>query len=326
MGLYKLCYNKEDLSDGVLEKTKKENIDYEKHFENWLENSPHVLFDDDNYSTVMWIGRQVTASFQEFIRYPDLIGIDSNGDLVIVELKKGKTPREVVAQIFEYAAWASKLKYEDLNALAIKYYENDEQFKTMELKDIFNSIFYPDNEEYVETKFNTKQRLFIVAEEISKSVKEVVKYLNQIGNIDINCIKYEVFKASNSEFYISTEIEESSNSFPVNSRLVLPSDERWNGEVPVKEVVKDAVYNITNKSKDKKFTPKEVISFILQKYPNFNISTARCQLIQDCVNHTSRKHYKSGQQDLYYLVGKGVYRLYDEKTDGKWNWEGKRIE
>jgi hypothetical protein len=33
-----------------------------------------------------------------------LIGIDSAGDLLIVELKKGKTPREVVAQILEYAA------------------------------------------------------------------------------------------------------------------------------------------------------------------------------------------------------------------------------
>lgn len=326
MGLYKLAYNKEDLSDGVLEKTRKENIDYEKDFENWLENSPHVLFDDENYSTVMWIGRQVTAVYEEFYRFPDLLGIDSNGDLVIVELKKGKTPREVIAQILEYAAWASKLKYDDLNSLAIRYYEHEEQFKSMELREIFSTIFYPDNEEFVETKFNTKQRLFIVAEEISKSVKEVVKYLNQVGNIEINCLKYEVFKASNSEFYISTEIEESANSFSPSSRLIGSSDERWNGEIPVKDVVKDAVYSITNGNIDNIFAPKDIINFILKKYPSFNISTARCQLIQNCVNHTSRKHYKSGQSDLYYLVGKGKYRLYNKETDGKWTWEGKRID
>lgn len=96
MGLFKLNYNKTDLSDGYMEKANKEPIDYEKDFENWLENSPHVLFENDA-STIMWIGRQVSTTTYETTKFPDLMGIDSNGDVVLVELKKGRTPREVVA-------------------------------------------------------------------------------------------------------------------------------------------------------------------------------------------------------------------------------------
>ena len=51
----------------------------------------------------------------------------------------------------------------------------------------------------------------------------------------------------------------------------------------------------------------------------------RCQLIQDCVNHSSRKHYLSGQKDYYYLEEKGKYRLYNSSTDGKWNKYGEKI-
>ncbi|WP_449866994.1 DUF7669 domain-containing protein [Niallia endozanthoxylica] len=64
---------------------------------------------------------------------------------------------------------------------------------------------------------------------------------------------------------------------------------------------------------------------MIKEYPDINRNIVGCQLIQDCVNHTSRKHYPSDQQDLYYLEGKGKYRLYDSSTDGKWTWEEKQI-
>ncbi len=70
-----------------------------------------------------------------------LIGIDASGDLVIVELKKGKTPREVIAQILEYAAWSSQLEYNDLDNLARSYYSNDKNNSGKSLKEIFQEVF-----------------------------------------------------------------------------------------------------------------------------------------------------------------------------------------
>ncbi|WP_207641033.1 hypothetical protein [Desulfofalx alkaliphila] len=56
MGLYKLKYEKGQIELGILEKVETDSIGYEKDFENWLENRPSVLLDEEE-STVLWIGR-----------------------------------------------------------------------------------------------------------------------------------------------------------------------------------------------------------------------------------------------------------------------------
>lgn len=323
MGLFRLNYSKKDLSDGFLEKANKGPIDYEKDFENWLENSPHVLFEDDS-STIMWIGRQVSTTTYETTKFPDMLGIDSNGDVVVVELKKGRTPRDVVAQILEYAAWASKLTYEDLNVLAMKYYDVDTVYHGMELKQIHQLVFYPDDEVIRSTNFNENLRLYIIAEEITKTVRDVVRYLNNSVNIDISCIKYEVFKAGNGEFYISTEIDES-NTVTSKMTNVRTNSRGWNGDTPVKQIVKNAVDKVLENRADGIFTAKDVFTQVLLQYPDCNRNTIQCQIYADCVNHSSRKHYKGGQLDLYYTEGNKRFRLYNRKEDGIWNAQGEEI-
>lgn len=322
MSLYRLNYEKKDLSDGYLERANKQNIDYEKDFENWLENSPHVLFEDNENTTIMWIGRQVTAVFDDRYKFPDLMGIDADGNVIIVELKKGKTPRDVVAQILEYAAWAEKLSYEQLNNITMKYYDRKQEFIGLELSQIHREIFYPDNTQDMEIEFNRKLRLFIVAEEIIGTVKDTVAYLGKYG-IDINCLKYDVFSAENGNYYISTEIEEyctRSVNANINSKT-----ERWNGNEPIRVVVRKIVDNILLNKVDGIFTMKEVIDEALKEYPDFNKSSIRCLLYSDCVNHSSRKHYKSRQMDYYYQIEKTNYRLYNKEVDGIWNSDGEKV-
>lgn len=324
MALYKLNYSKEDLSDGYMEKANKEAIDYERDFENWLENSPHVLFEDIDSSTIMWIGRQISASYADSTKYPDLMGIDSNGDVVIVELKKGKTPREVVAQVLEYAAWANRLTYDDLNSITMKYYDKKDSYKGMELLEIHKEIFNPENEFDVTMSFNNKLRLYIVAEEISRSVKDVVRYLNTQGNIDITSLKYDVFRAGDGQYYISTEVDESESVQSV-ARRDMKNATGWNGNTPVKEIVKLAVDKVIHGQPDAMFSPKEIIEVISKQYSECNETTVRCQITADCVNHTSRRHYKGGQMDYYYKISKGKFRLYNPETDGQWNSDGEKV-
>src|SRR5688572_24803690 len=54
-------------------------------------------------------GRQVPTIYGKYI---DLLAIDAEGDLTVVELKRDKTPREVVAQTLDYAAWVQTLTYD----------------------------------------------------------------------------------------------------------------------------------------------------------------------------------------------------------------------
>lgn len=45
----------------------------------------------------------------------DILGIDENGDAVVVELKRGKTPRLVVSQALEYASGIRREDYDRLD-------------------------------------------------------------------------------------------------------------------------------------------------------------------------------------------------------------------
>lgn len=327
MGLYVLKNTEADIEDGIVERVKSDSIDYECYFESWLENSPSLLFDDeDDGNTVLWIGRQVTANVGDVGKFPDLIGIDASGDLVIVELKKGKTPREVIAQILEYAAWGCQLDYNDLDDLARNYYANDKNNSGKSLKEIFREVFNIEDDATSDINFNRRQKLFIVAEEVSPVVRQVSEYLRDTYKVNINHLEYQVFRTKEGEYLISVE---KTLGFDMNRNNNIKSGINvstagWNGNEKVKDIIYREVLAFTNGDKTITFTPKDIIKSLMKKYPNVNKSTVRCQLIMDCVNHTSRKHYPSGQQD-YYFLDNGSYRLYDSEKDGKWDWEGKPI-
>ncbi len=325
MGLYTLKLEGNDLSSGILEKVKTDSIDFEKDLENWLENSPNVLLDEDEGS-IIWIGRQVSATVGESGLYPDLIGIDASGDLVMVELKKGKTPREVIAQILEYAAWGGALSDDDLNIIAQNYYRKSDCDYDKSLLDLFKEAFHPDVDEEPVIEFNRDQKLFIVAEGISPVIAEVALHLREKYNIDISCLEYEVLRSKQGEYFISTEKVVGFSDVKKKRKPGKSLIPKWSEPEKVKDVVKNAVMQLTGGEKAKEFTAAEVQNELIKTYPDINPNTVRCQIIMDCVNHTSRKHYPSGQQDLYYRVDKGLFRLYDPEKDGKWNYKGERTD
>ena len=59
----------------------------------------------------MLVGRQVDTGYGGRI---DLLAIAPDGSLVLVELKRDRTPREVVAQALDYAAWVEELDPDDV--------------------------------------------------------------------------------------------------------------------------------------------------------------------------------------------------------------------
>ena len=106
MAIFRLNVEDGNLHNAELVIAKETDIELESHLESWLENSPWALVEGE---PIFWIGRQTSANVEESTIFPDLLGLDSEGNLVIVELKRGKAPRDVVAQLLEYAEWAEKL-------------------------------------------------------------------------------------------------------------------------------------------------------------------------------------------------------------------------
>ncbi len=90
--------------------------DLEALLEEALENNDHVVLAPER---VLYIGRQVATDLNKAI---DLLAIDSQRRLVVIELKKDRTPRDMVAQALEYAAFVRLLSYDALNGMALPYF------------------------------------------------------------------------------------------------------------------------------------------------------------------------------------------------------------
>jgi len=154
--------------------------------------------------------------------------------------------------------------------------------------------------------------LFVAAEEISPSVAKVSRFLRQEHGADINCVQFQVFQTESGEVLVNSECIVGLEDVVSSKRSVVTH--RWSGEKPVKQVVWEAVQAFTNGDKNMIFSPKDIAQVILEKYPNFNKNTVGCQIISDCVNHTSRHHYPGGE-DRYWWQEKGKYKLFDPSSN-----------
>jgi translation initiation factor 2 beta subunit (eIF-2beta)/eIF-5 len=163
----------------------------EEDLEVLLENNPEYFFEE---SKVLIIGRQVTTNLNTFI---DLLGIDKTGNTVVVELKRGKTPRETVAQLLEYASFIENLDYSQLNEI-YRDYSGEES----SLEDYHQQYFQNETDEKV--SFNKSTRLIIVAQEISKEIRQTALFLRKKG-IDVYCMEFKYFETKSGEEIISSD-------------------------------------------------------------------------------------------------------------------------
>jgi hypothetical protein len=296
MALFKLKGISSDPHLAELELAKPAKLALEKHLENWLEKNPWALAEEP----LLIIGRQTSANVDIGMVFPDLLALDSEGNLVIIELKKGQAPREVVAQILEYAAWSNELSEDDIVAIAANYLG----FASDQAELLLNDRFLETFEVEARPKLKSRIRLFIAAESIPPSVSRVSRFLRIQHSIDISCIAFSVFETGSKEILVTTETlvgHEETNSLKTSSS-------KWSRDKPVRQVVWEAVQEFVANDPCRTFAPKDIAEVILKRYPNFNRSTINCQITSDCVNHPSRSHYPGGE-DRYWRIAKGSFRL-----------------
>ena len=114
----------------------------------------------------------------------DLLCLDSAGDTVVVELKKGQTPREVAAQALDYASWVEDLSHERITSVAADYFETP---------DSLASAFQERFEKPLPGELNLGHRSLIVAESMDASTERIVRYLSGM-NVPINVATVQHFK------------------------------------------------------------------------------------------------------------------------------------
>jgi len=165
----------------------------ESDLEALLENNPEYFFENGK---VPIIGRQVTTNLNSFI---DLLGIDKVGNTVIIELKRDKTPRETLAQLLEYASFVENLDYSQLNEIYHNYSGEDTS-----LEDYHHQYFNRDGQPEETVSFNKATKLVIVAQTISKEIRQTALFLRKKG-LDVYCVEFKYFETKSGETIITSD-------------------------------------------------------------------------------------------------------------------------
>ena len=165
-----------DKADALTE-IKRSRLDLEQRIEEWIISDVSLLSPD-----LLIIGEQVKTASGKFI---DLLCIDRDGNLVIVELKRDLTPRDVTSQALEYASWVKDLKAEAIDAIATQYLKGET------LEDAFQSKFGIELPEVI----NEHHAMLVVASEIDDSTERIIRYLSETYSVDINAVRFQFFQA-----------------------------------------------------------------------------------------------------------------------------------
>lgn len=289
----------DDMDNSRLVRAREVCIELERHLESWLENSPDALVQDE---IILWIGRQTSTSCENSTIYLDLLGLDAEGNLVIVELKRNRARREVVTQLLEYAAWGNELDEEQIEAIAEEYFQTRDELRGRTLRDVFTETFEVDEV----PPLNRRLRLFVVAGEIPSRVLTVCRLLRS-HEMDISCVEISTLQTESEEIIVSMETR-------VGNEKGVSISGPAQDLPPGRQVVYEAMCELTGEDSSTEFTPRQVKNVIQQRYPTFNPRTVYFLLNADTVNSQTFDRYPVTERK-YWRIGFGQYRLYDPERD-----------
>ena len=173
-------------SGDELQEIKRSKLDMEERIESWLEKDISIISND-----LLVIGRQIATDFGGVI---DLLCLEYTGDLVIVELKREKTPREITAQVLDYASWAKDLSNERITEIANRYFTDDSS-----LEEVFKQRF---GEELPEI-LNEHHKMLVVASEIDSSSERIINYLSDSYGVAINAMTFQYFRDGDGKEFLA---------------------------------------------------------------------------------------------------------------------------
>jgi hypothetical protein len=165
----------------ALSEVSKSKLSSESRLAEWLANDISLLMLD-----LLVIGKEVSTINRGRI---DLLAIDRRGDLLIIELKRDRTPRDIIAQVLDYASWVRDIDYDRVNEITHDYLGK-------ELPDAFREYF----DEPLPETINSAHSMVIVASEFDESSERIVQYLADEYKVNINVVFFSFFQQDNSEF------------------------------------------------------------------------------------------------------------------------------
>jgi len=175
---------------------KSNNILERQHIEKWIENYPAILGEE------LFV---VTTEYDRFDKTSerlDILALDIDGNVVIIELKRDDSGKNVDLQAIKYAAYCSTLRLSDICQLYQVYCHrqsqilDDEQAREKILEFIENEDF---------EEINERPRIILVSRQFRPEVTASVIWLRKFG-VDISCVKLSPYDIGKGEIAFESNI------------------------------------------------------------------------------------------------------------------------
>lgn len=193
---------------------KESRLDSEALLEDMIVAAPEILSPE-----WMIIGRQEDTGHGGRI---DLLALAPDGALILIELKRARTPREVVAQALDYASWAESLEADDLSRIYGRFSGGGDLGQAF--RERFGQLLDED-------ALNQSHQIVIVASALDAASERIVGYLNR-RDIAINVLCFQVFETSDGPLLSRAWLHD-----PVETQVAASTSGRrayekepWNGE------------------------------------------------------------------------------------------------
>lgn len=160
-------------------------IPLEARLEELVEADPAILGEP-----LLFIGRQVPTAHGKLI---DLVAVDAEGVLHILELKRDRTPRDVVAQALDYGSWVETLTHEDVLSIF------DDYRPDVAFEEAFSERFGVSPPEAL----NSGHTLTVVASQVDPATARIVEYLSRF-NVPVNVLFFRYFIDGDREYLART--------------------------------------------------------------------------------------------------------------------------
>lgn len=152
----------------------------ENHLEDWVEKNSDLLGEQ-----LLIIGRQV--KIDDVKDTLDLLAVDKNGHLVVIELKRDRTGKDVDFQALKYVSYISRWGYDDIKKHAENYFKNYLNKNDFNLEAELENFCEKDYE------LNEEQRIVIVGRKIDKKIGSVALWLLD-HNVNIKVVEITTYK------------------------------------------------------------------------------------------------------------------------------------
>lgn len=186
----------------------------EQLLESMIEAAPAILSPE-----WMLIGRQEPTAFGGRI---DLLAISPDGSLVLIELKRNKTPREIVAQALDYASWVETLEADQIAQIYHRFSNGGNL--DADFKERFGVALDED-------ALNDSHQIIIVAAELDPASERIVQYLSA-RDIAVNVLFFQVFQSGSEQLLSRSWLLDPAETQVKATKIDKQKGEKepWNGE------------------------------------------------------------------------------------------------